>query len=511
MKTITVTIYRNLRFLGLISCFFSIVSYAQTVGTGYNYKPLYVDVTGGGDMPDTTGAVTLNCDGSGTTDVTVAFQAALDSAAKKGKPLLIPYKSGNYKISGTLYVSCSMIGIGGRPKINQTADVSVLVLAKNMTGWIYNLHVSGSWYPGIPSMPTEHQQVIALDGVNGVTISNNYVRYAMGDVIGDDVQGDDPANPVRNVLIINNTIDNCMRSQLCFFRICDRIAIMNNYLYNTNNWTNPVEVEPLTAISKITNLEFGYNNIYSPGTKANYYSCIINVESYFNPLSPGGNIVSHHNWGNWGVFFDRKAAGTPTYGWKPLPISSNNIEGYKVPGPSAPYGLKSSAITDTSFILRWSAVPEIVDAKGFEIFKNGIWVASTDTTSLQITGLTANTSYSMKVQAKDVYNNMSLNSSALKVTTLVDPFTNVNVLHKDNSDNFHIYPNPLIKGKLNLEGIEGAEKISFFDMTGRLVYTQSLSGSGQETINLKYRIQKGSYVVKISGRTGVKSQLLLVE
>ena len=40
------------------------------LGTGFDFKPSFVNVTGGGAMPDTTDGVIAICDGTGATDVT---------------------------------------------------------------------------------------------------------------------------------------------------------------------------------------------------------------------------------------------------------------------------------------------------------------------------------------------------------------------------------------------------------------------------------------------------------
>ena len=75
-----------------------------------------------------------------------------------------------------------------------------------------------------------------------------------------------------------------------------------------------------------------------------------------------------------------------------------------------------------------------------------------------------------------------------------------------------LYPNPVSAGNtLHLEGILGGESISILDMTGRVVYTQKLQGSEQESIQLNDQIMMGTYIVKVSGRSGVHTQLLMVE
>jgi hypothetical protein len=73
------------------------------------------------------------------------------------------------------------------------------------------------------------------------------------------------------------------------------------------------------------------------------------------------------------------------------------------------------------------------------------------------------------------------------------------------------YPNPITGQALNVEGAEKDDVLSLFDLTGRMIYSRKLEGSGIQVIDLENRVQQGSYIVKITGRAGTSSQLLLVE
>ncbi|MDJ1493012.1 fibronectin type III domain-containing protein [Cytophagaceae bacterium DM2B3-1] len=91
--------------------------------------------------------------------------------------------------------------------------------------------------------------------------------------------------------------------------------------------------------------------------------------------------------------------------------------------PSVPTNLASSAITTTSFTLSWTASTDNVGVTGYEIFRNGTSIGTSATTSFNVTGLTANTTYSMTVKAKDAANNVSAASTALSVKTATAPDT----------------------------------------------------------------------------------------
>lgn len=85
--------------------------------------------------------------------------------------------------------------------------------------------------------------------------------------------------------------------------------------------------------------------------------------------------------------------------------------------PTAPANLTSPSKTDTSITLSWSASTDNVGVSFYEIYRGQSKVGSTSGTTYTDTGLTANTSYSYKVHAKDAAGNLSAASQTLNVTT----------------------------------------------------------------------------------------------
>ncbi len=85
--------------------------------------------------------------------------------------------------------------------------------------------------------------------------------------------------------------------------------------------------------------------------------------------------------------------------------------------PTVPTSLASTNITESSFTLSWSASTDNVAVTGYDVYKDGSFLATTTGTSYNVTGLTQNTTYAMAVLAKDDSENNSALSSSLNVTT----------------------------------------------------------------------------------------------
>ncbi|MFF8275988.1 glycosyl hydrolase family 8 [Streptomyces lateritius] len=90
--------------------------------------------------------------------------------------------------------------------------------------------------------------------------------------------------------------------------------------------------------------------------------------------------------------------------------------------PSAPGSLRSTASTSTSVSLAWNAAADNVGVTGYNVYRGGALVGSTTGTTYTNTGLTAPTSYSYTVKARDAAGNLSAASNSLAVTTPAVPF-----------------------------------------------------------------------------------------
>ncbi|MDI9311898.1 MAG: zinc-dependent metalloprotease family protein [Limnohabitans sp.] len=86
--------------------------------------------------------------------------------------------------------------------------------------------------------------------------------------------------------------------------------------------------------------------------------------------------------------------------------------------PTAPTNLTASGTTSTSTNLSWTASTDNVGVTGYDVYQGTTLKGSTATTSFAATGLTASTTYSFTVKAKDAAGNVSAASNAVSVTTL---------------------------------------------------------------------------------------------
>ncbi|ATC65411.1 hypothetical protein CMV30_16485 [Nibricoccus aquaticus] len=95
-----------------------------------------------------------------------------------------------------------------------------------------------------------------------------------------------------------------------------------------------------------------------------------------------------------------------------------NTAGGDVTAPSAPSGLLGVAASSSQINLSWNASTDNVGVTGYNVYRGGSLLTSVTGTSHSDTGLTASTSYTYKVKARDAANNLSADSNSVTVNTL---------------------------------------------------------------------------------------------
>lgn len=109
--------------------------------------------------------------------------------------------------------------------------------------------------------------------------------------------------------------------------------------------------------------------------------------------------------------------GTTTSSNATLTVNANTSD---TTPPSVPNGLGASSITQTTLTLTWLSSTDAVGVTGYSVYKDGVIVATTASTTFSITGLTAASTYTFSVSAFDAANNNSAQSSTISATTLAE-------------------------------------------------------------------------------------------
>ncbi|OAS16086.1 chemotaxis protein [Paenibacillus oryzisoli] len=99
--------------------------------------------------------------------------------------------------------------------------------------------------------------------------------------------------------------------------------------------------------------------------------------------------------------------------WKPVAGGTTDTQ-----SPTAPTNLTASPVSGSQIDLSWAASTDNVGVTGYDVFRGAALVGSSTTTSFTDTGLTASTTYSYTVKAKDAASNVSAASNTISATTL---------------------------------------------------------------------------------------------
>ncbi|WP_424494222.1 endonuclease [Salinimicrobium sp. GXAS 041] len=88
--------------------------------------------------------------------------------------------------------------------------------------------------------------------------------------------------------------------------------------------------------------------------------------------------------------------------------------------PTIPANLTASTITSNSVSLTWDTSTDNTEISEYDIYLDGEYSATTSNTAFTISDLEAETTYSVAVLARDIYDNESALSAAVEVTTATE-------------------------------------------------------------------------------------------
>lgn len=173
--------------------------------------------------------------------------------------------------------------------------------------------------------------------------------------------------------------------------------------------------------------------------------------------------------------------------------------------PSAPSNLAANAISQNQINLTWSASTDNKAVSSYDIYRNGAKVSSSLTPSFSDSGLTAGTSYSYYIIARDAAGNSSTASNTASATTASATVTTSYktssfsaTLNKYNSKTFSLsLPKAAtIKYTVNNSKASGRFDVAIIDPSGKTVQTTS---NATLQINDSFTITStGTYKFKVT-------------
>ncbi len=184
-------------------------------------------------------------------------------------------------------------------------------------------------------------------------------------------------------------------------------------------------------------------------------------------------------------------------------ISVTNIEDA---APSVPSGLTATRVTPTSISINWTASTDDTAVKGYNLYRNGAYVASVSGTATQYTfsGLLAGTSYSLTALAFDATNKRSARSTALSISTPSANSAPTNILLSAATIAENSGTNAVI-GTLTMTDLDIGDKATFalvagdgatdngkFNISGStLRASSSLDYEAKATLGIRVRVTDG--------------------
>src|SRR4029079_16792402 len=85
--------------------------------------------------------------------------------------------------------------------------------------------------------------------------------------------------------------------------------------------------------------------------------------------------------------------------------------------PTVPTGLAATVISSTQINLSWTASTDNVGVTGYQVFRDGVQIATVATTTYADSGRTPNTTYQYAVRATEAASNLSALPASVPATT----------------------------------------------------------------------------------------------
>jgi len=173
--------------------------------------------------------------------------------------------------------------------------------------------------------------------------------------------------------------------------------------------------------------------------------------------------------------------------------------------PTSPTDLVASSITTSSFTLSWGAATDVRGVAYYEVYKAGVSIGTTVTTSYNVTGLSENTDYTMTVKAINDSGYESDFSTSIDVQT--KSFVGIIDI---NNGKLSVYPNPANDFiTVSFDYSIALVNLYFRDLQGRTITALNNIESGKP-VNISI-LNKGFYLLEIQNKNYSEIKRLIIQ
>ncbi len=246
-----------------------------------------------------------------------------------------------------------------------------------------------------------------LDNVANITVNNNII-HSYGNCSSTTYGGGIQVMSCAGGIISGNTIYDSAGNDGFGIKLEDRqracsdIDVCNNYIHGGPG----IELYVGIAVDGGQNIDI-YNNVIQDVAAQGII--------FGAPDASTGNIYNNTVSGT-GSTAVRVSSASTVY------ILENNVNGATLPSedteaPTTPASLAATATSETSINLSWSASTDNTGVTEYRIYRGGSYLAAAVSTSYSDSGLTAGTTYTYTVSARDAAGNESTQSQSASATT----------------------------------------------------------------------------------------------
>ena len=183
---------------------------------------------------------------------------------------------------------------------------------------------------------------------------------------------------------------------------------------------------------------------------------------------------------------------------QPLLVTTPDVPPPDTTAPSAPSNLAASGVSTTSLSLSWMTATDNIAVTGYDVYRGSTLLTTVTggTLTYDVTGLTAGTTYTFTVRAKDAAGNVSVASNELTVKTRVAP-TGVTLTSTSVAENM-----PINTTVGTIGGVDGdaGETFVFTLVTGTGSTDNSsfnINGNSLRTSSMFDAETKSSYSIRV--------------